>query len=68
MMSWTFSLKASASIPLGAIKAYLNVKGYKEFDEENRPHGWNVWLTVQLAPAPPGPAPPPSRVRSMYMK
>jgi hypothetical protein len=55
-------------IPLGAIQAYLNVKGYKEFDAENRPHGWNAWLTVQLAPAPAGPAPPPSRTRSMYTK
>ena len=55
-------------IPLGAIQAYLNVKGYKEFDAQNRPHGWNAWLTVQLSPAPPTPTPPPSPTRSMYTK
>ena len=55
-------------IPLGTMQAYINVKGYGEFDAQNRAHGWNAWLTVQLAPAPPGPAPPPSRTRSMYTK
>ena len=55
-------------IPLGAMQAYVNVKGYKEFDAQDRPHGWNAWLTVQLAPAAPSPAPPPSRTRSMYTK
>ena len=55
-------------IPLGTMQAYINVKGYGEFDAQNRAHGWNAWLTVQLAPAAPGPAPPPSRTRSMYTK
>src|SRR5215471_2644049 len=39
-------------IPLGTLQAYINVKGYGEFDAQNRPHGWNTWLTVQLAAAP----------------
>jgi hypothetical protein len=56
-------------IPLGATQAYINVKGYGEFDAQNRPHGWNTWLTVVLGPAPPSPAPPPSPMRSsMYTK
>ncbi len=55
-------------IPLGAMQAYVNLKGYGEFDAQNRAHGWNTWLTVQLAPAPPGPEPPPSAVRRMYTK
>ena len=31
--------------PLGDKQGYLNIKGYKEFGAENRPEGWNVWLT-----------------------
>ena len=55
-------------IPLGALQAYINVKGYGEFDAQNRPHGWNTWLTVQLAPAAPSATPPPMSTRSMYLK
>jgi hypothetical protein len=46
--------------PLGEYQGYLNVKGYKEFEAEHRPEGWNVWLTFALSPAaapPPAPAP-----------
>jgi hypothetical protein len=32
-------------------QGYLNVKGYKEFDSEHRPEGWNVWVTLALSPA-----------------
>jgi hypothetical protein len=42
--------------PVGDMQGYLNLKGYKEFSAENRPEGWNVWLTFQLAQAPPPPA------------
>jgi hypothetical protein len=55
-------------IPLGAMQAYINIKGYGEFDAQNRPHGWNTWLTVQLAPAAPSSEPPPAPVRRMYTK
>ncbi len=30
----------------GGTQGYLNVKGYYEFAAENRPDGWNVWLTL----------------------
>lgn len=39
-------------------QGYLNVKGYKEFAAENRPDGWNAWLTFAISPAAPGEAPP----------
>jgi hypothetical protein len=29
------------------------VKAYREFAAENRPEGWNVWLTIAFSPAPP---------------
>lgn len=42
-------------IPMGKLQGYVNVKAYKEFAAENRPYGWNAWLTfaVSQAPAPP---------------
>jgi hypothetical protein len=47
--------------PVGGMQGYLNLKGYGEFDNENRPAGWNVWLTFVLSPAPPSSesSPPP---------
>jgi hypothetical protein len=38
------------------LQGYLNLKGYREFESEHRPSGWNVWLTYAISPA----APPPS--------
>jgi hypothetical protein len=29
---------------------YLNLKAYKEFDNANRPDGWNAWVTLVLSP------------------
>jgi hypothetical protein len=29
--------------PVGDLQGYLNIKGYKEFDAQNRPDGWNAW-------------------------
>ena len=55
-------------IPLGAMQAYVNLKGYGEFDAQNRAHGWNTWLTLQLAPAPASAEPPPSAARRTYTK
>ena len=39
-------------------QGYLNVKGYAEFAAQNRPDGWNAWLTFAISPAAPGEAPP----------
>lgn len=32
--------------PFAGGKAYVNLKGYYEFDAKNRAEGWNVWLSV----------------------
>lgn len=37
------------ALDLGVVQADLNLRGYKEFDAQNRPEGWNVWLTVSLS-------------------
>ncbi len=34
---------------LGGIDIDLNLRGYGEFDAQNRPEGWNVWFTVGLS-------------------
>ena len=39
--------------PVGDMQGYLNLKGYGEFENENRPAGWNVWLTFVLSPKAP---------------
>lgn len=36
------------------VKGYVNLKGYKEFAAQNRPAGWNLWLTVSFALVEPG--------------
>ena len=53
--------------PLGTShQGYLNLKGYKEFGAENRPEGWNGWLTFVVSPAA---EPPPTAVtRHMITK
>src|SRR5262249_46852873 len=43
--------------PVGDMQGYLNFKFYTEFEAENRPQGWNAWLTFVLSPkAEPPPA------------
>jgi hypothetical protein len=43
--------------PIGdAHRGYVNLKGYKEFGAENRPEGWNLWLTFVVSPAGAPPA------------
>ena len=37
--------------PIGGMQGYLNFKAYKEFAAENRPEGWNAWVTFALSPA-----------------
>jgi hypothetical protein len=42
--------------PLGDnLQGYLNLKAYGEFANENRPAGWNLWLTFNISPAAPTP-------------
>jgi hypothetical protein len=49
-------------IPVGTTtQAYLNLKSYKEFEAENRPRGWNTWVSLTLSPAS-APPPPPRRM------
>ena len=40
-----------STISMGNLEAYVNVRGYKEFDAASRPEGWNFWLTLALSPA-----------------
>jgi hypothetical protein len=39
--------------PVAGMQGYLNFKGYGEFAHDDRPDGWNLWLTFVLSPAPP---------------
>ena len=49
--------------PVGEWQEYLNLKGYGEFAAENRPAGWNTWLTFSLSPmAPPSTVAPTRRI------
>jgi len=34
--------------PVGGQKWYLNFKGFYEFDAQNRPEGWNAWVTLAI--------------------
>jgi hypothetical protein len=43
--------------PLGEMQGNLNIKGYTEFAAENRPHGWNAWVTLSVSPTAPAPSP-----------
>jgi len=38
-------------IPSGPIQTYINLKGYWEFSAENRPAGWNAWVTLAFSPS-----------------
>jgi hypothetical protein len=42
---------------------YFNLKGYKEFAEEHRAAGWNVWLTFAISPKAPETPPKPPLMR-----
>jgi hypothetical protein len=41
--------------PLGEMQGYINLKGYWEFAAQNRPEGWNTWLTFAISPKAPEP-------------
>jgi hypothetical protein len=43
--------QAGYLFPVGNMQGYLNLKGYYEFDAQNRPEGWNTWLTFSISPA-----------------
>jgi len=43
--------------PVGDMQGYVNVKAYGEFAAENRPAGFNTWITFSISPPTPG-APP----------
>jgi hypothetical protein len=47
--------QAGYIIPMGSMQGVLNLKGYWEFDAENRAKGWNTWLTFAVSAAPPPP-------------
>lgn len=44
--------------PVGQMQGYLNLKAYKEFDAQNRPDGWNAWVTLSISSAAPASAAP----------
>jgi hypothetical protein len=44
--------------PAGNFQGYVNVKAYREFDNNARPDGWNAWLTLSFSPAAPTPTAP----------
>jgi len=39
--------------PVGDMQGFLSLKGYREFDANDRPSGYNVWLTFAISPAAP---------------
>jgi hypothetical protein len=43
--------------PVGKLQGYLNLKAYWEFAAQNRPDGWNAWLTLSLSPPAPTSSP-----------
>lgn len=43
-----FGPQAGAFFKVGEQKWYANLKGYYEFEAQNRPKGWNVWLTLAI--------------------
>src|SRR5215468_7747072 len=50
-------------IPLSTTtQGYLNLKSYCEFANQNRPDGWNAWVTFVISPAEQTPSAPPRRM------
>jgi len=45
--------QAGFLFPVGDMQGYLNLKAYGEFAAENRPAGWNTWLTLSISPMAP---------------
>ena len=40
--------QVSYQFMLGKREYHLNLRGYKEFGAENRPEGWNAWITITI--------------------
>jgi hypothetical protein len=50
-------------IPLTTeVQGYLNLKSYWEFANQNRPDGWNAWVTFVISPAEQTPSTAPRRI------
>src|SRR5215472_12079735 len=50
-------------IPLSTTtQGYLNLKSYWEFAHDNRPDGWNAWVTFVISPAEQTPSTAPRRM------
>jgi hypothetical protein len=56
------------TVPMGALEANVNVRGYKEFAAANRPEGWNLWLTYTLSPSEPAPTRSTAPAQRVYAK
>ena len=39
--------------PGKTVQTYLSFKAYWEFAADNRPSGWNGWVTLSFSPSPP---------------
>jgi hypothetical protein len=46
--------------PVAGKQGFLGLKSYFEFAAQNRPEGWNTWLTFAISDAPPTPSAAPS--------
>jgi len=59
--------QAGYIFPIGGMQGVVNLKAYFEFDNHDRPDGWNTWVTFSISPpAPPAPSPPASRTAMIY--
>ena len=45
--------------PFGIKQAYLNIRGYAEFDHQNRAQGFDTWLSLTISNPTPAPPTPP---------
>ncbi|MGX9389461.1 SphA family protein [Nitrobacteraceae bacterium UC4446_H13] len=45
-------------------QGYLNIKGYKDLDVENRANTWSTWVTFAISPS----APEPSSAKTIFRK
>lgn len=43
-------LQVGYFFPASSMQGYVNLKGYSEFAAQNRPEGWNIWLSIALSP------------------